>query len=405
MSAYGSEMVDTAELSGLEKFFKDVVGWEKQFCALGTLKPNLGHLEAASGIAQIIKVLLQFSYQKLSPSIFAERLAPEFNLAEGPFFLQRELAEWRPRKMAIEGKIQTVPRRAGLSSFGAGGTNVHLILEEYPQPAGTVKNRSLPSDGVLIILSAQDFDRLREYVRRFQDFSGWPETQKTLSLANLAYSLQTGREAMKVRIAFQVRTLAELHEKTGAFLNGTSPIDGVYLGTAVKKGLDGKTPDWVKTAEPQELAAHWVEGAALDWSQIYRNKKLARVPAPTYPFARQRFWITDHRQIMTLGRTMAFSQSKPNQGPLIKEQLTGYLKVLIAGELQIAEQLIDPAESLTIYGLDSLAIRKLNVRLEKDFGPLPKTIFFEYGTIEELTQYLMREHPAKFNDVLNSEPS
>ena len=124
MAAYGAELTDQIEFRALQKVFKDCR--RKHLCSLGSVKSNIGHLEAASGMAQIIKVLLQLKYKQLAPSLFADQIAPEIDLAQSPFYLQRELTPWPAGK-------NKSPRRASINSFGAGGANVHLLIEECPQ--------------------------------------------------------------------------------------------------------------------------------------------------------------------------------------------------------------------------------------------------------------------------------
>ncbi|MCG8308632.1 MAG: polyketide synthase, partial [Cytophagales bacterium] len=130
MASYGSERVDTTEFKAFVKAFKDRTR-TKQFCALGSVKPNIGHLEAASGISQIIKVLQQFRFKKLTPTKFSNQVVSGLNIENSPFYFQKEFEDWKPLKIKEHGITKTTPRRAGISAFGAGGTNVHLILEEY----------------------------------------------------------------------------------------------------------------------------------------------------------------------------------------------------------------------------------------------------------------------------------
>src|SRR5206468_10588749 len=113
------------------------------FCALGSVKSNIGHPEAASGIAQLTKVVLQLQHRQLVPSIKAEPLNPNLRLEETPFVLQRELADWPRPVLEIDGKPQEVPRRALIDSYGAGGAYVSLVVEEYTPAQQVAIERSL----------------------------------------------------------------------------------------------------------------------------------------------------------------------------------------------------------------------------------------------------------------------
>ncbi len=116
---------DSMEVSALSRAFG--TGRQGQYCAIGSLKSNLGHCESASGIAGLTKVLMQLRHGRLAPSVNAEDLNTGIVFKRSPFFVQRELAPWTPSD--AEGR--PLPRRAGISCFGAGGSNAHLIIEEY----------------------------------------------------------------------------------------------------------------------------------------------------------------------------------------------------------------------------------------------------------------------------------
>ena len=134
----GTELGDPIEVDGLTKAFTELLqerdgeapaSW-KPWCALGSAKSNIGHLEAAAGIAGLTKILLQMRHRQLTPSLHAESVNPNIDFSRTPFILQRTLGEWAPP--TVEGTPS--PRRAGISSFGAGGSNAHLIVEEYDGP-------------------------------------------------------------------------------------------------------------------------------------------------------------------------------------------------------------------------------------------------------------------------------
>ncbi|MGD2116439.1 MAG: polyketide synthase, partial [Acidobacteriota bacterium] len=118
----GTLMGDPIEISALTRAFRtrtDATG----FCAIGSVKTNIGHLDTAAGVAGLIKTVLALEHRRLPPSLHFERPNPRIDFESTPFFVQSELTDWH----ASDG-----PRRAGLSSFGIGGTNVHLVLEEAP---------------------------------------------------------------------------------------------------------------------------------------------------------------------------------------------------------------------------------------------------------------------------------
>lgn len=128
---------DPMEITGLKRAWRYLekhfsVKAEENSCGIGALKTNIGHLESAAGIAGVIKVLLAFEHKKLPPLVNFKEMNPNISLRGSPFYLVTELQEWRERKEAGGG---TAPLIAGVSSFGFGGTNAHVVLQSY-QPAG-----------------------------------------------------------------------------------------------------------------------------------------------------------------------------------------------------------------------------------------------------------------------------
>ena len=125
------------------------------------MKSNLGHLESAAGMAAITKVLLQMQNKQLVPSLHAQILNSHINFADTPFYVQRELKSWDNPVIRQEGREINYPRRAGISAFGAGGANAHVILEEYTgRQEGVVSSDKGPQ---IILLSALNEERLHVY--------------------------------------------------------------------------------------------------------------------------------------------------------------------------------------------------------------------------------------------------
>ena len=130
----GTSVGDPIEIAALTQAFRASTA-RKQFCAVGSVKTNVGHLDPAAGVASLIKTVLALEHREIPPSLNCETLNPAIDFADSPFFVNRELSAWD----ASEG-----PRRAGVSGFGIGGTNVHLVLEEAP-PVEPARNAAAPS--------------------------------------------------------------------------------------------------------------------------------------------------------------------------------------------------------------------------------------------------------------------
>src|SRR5262249_692031 len=138
-------------------------------CAIGSAKSNIGHCESAAGIAGLTKVLLQLQHGELVPSLHAETLNPHVDFAQTPFVVQRTLGAWPRPVVTADGQTKEYPRIAGISSFGAGGSNAHLVIEEYLSPARPTARRTAEKQVSVIVLSAKTDDQLRHVVSRLVD--------------------------------------------------------------------------------------------------------------------------------------------------------------------------------------------------------------------------------------------
>ncbi|MGZ8218567.1 SDR family NAD(P)-dependent oxidoreductase, partial [Methylomagnum sp.] len=274
----GTALGDPIEVAGLTKAFREWTA-DTGFCALGSVKSNIGHLEAAAGIAGLTKLLLQFRHRRLVPSLHAGTLNPHIEFAKTPFHVQRELSDW-PRPV-IDGVAQ--PRRAALSSFGAGGANVHVVLEEFESPESAAVS---PVGPVVLILSARDETRVRDYAGKLlASLKRWTAVEQQPSLSAIAYTLQVRREAFAARLALVANSLDEAIAKLAGFLAGDSA--GVHTGKA-RDGVAAPAAD----AAPEVLAQAFVAGAAIDWASHYGTTPPRPVALPTYPFARNRLWLS-----------------------------------------------------------------------------------------------------------------
>ncbi len=178
----GTQLGDPIEIAALTQAFRLQTD-AKQFCAIGSIKSNLGHLADASGVVGLIKAALALDRQQLPPSINFETPNPKLDLENSPFYVNTQLMAW-PKGES--------PRRAGVSSFGVGGTNVHLVLEEAPSVAPS--GRSRPQQ--LLLLSAKTSTALATATSNLQVHL---ESNPDLDLADVAYTLRRGRKEFNYR--------------------------------------------------------------------------------------------------------------------------------------------------------------------------------------------------------------
>ncbi len=270
----GTSLGDPIEIAALAKAYGAHTG-DTGFCAIGSVKSNIGHCESAAGMAGLSKVLLQFRHRRLVPSLHSETLNPGIDFASTPFVVQQRSAEWR--RPTVDGREG--PRIAGLSSFGAGGANAHLILEEYvapPPPATPPRRHVYP-------LSARDPERLLKMVSRFRrSLDGLCESD----MAAVAHTLQSGREAFEERLAVVADGRAPLMAALDKVLGGASGGPGIHQGRA------GRGKPSLSSGDADAMAAAWADGARVDWSALHAGQsRPPRIGLPAYPFARERFWV------------------------------------------------------------------------------------------------------------------
>ena len=298
----GTKLGDPIEITGLSEAFTAYTA-DKQYCAIGSVKSNIGHLEAAAGISQLTKVILQMKHQKLAPSlIHSARLNPNINFGNTPFYVQQTLADWKQPIIEIAGKKEVYPRRAGISSFGAGGVNVHIIVEEYQtQPGPESQNGEAGQQPVVIVLSAKKETNLHAYAELLKDYleQKIPNQNEAAKLTNIAYTLQIGREPMPFRLAFTARTSGEIVNKLTLFLNRTANSEqfGLYSRQIIpEKNIPAEIEianlaDLSESIKLEKIAELWVNGAKIDWEKLYPNELPRRMPLPTYPFTKERYWL------------------------------------------------------------------------------------------------------------------
>ncbi|MBV9490716.1 MAG: hypothetical protein JO069_13490 [Verrucomicrobia bacterium] len=416
-AATGSMLGDPIEISGLTKAFQLATSaTDRQFCAIGAVKANIGHLESASAMAALTKVLLQLRHRKLVPSIHTEKLNPTIRWEETPFCVQRRLGDWEAA--VIDGRPQ--PRRAGVNAFGAGGTNGHLIIEEYADPRDQLSHDPRPfAFPVLIVLSAQDGSRLAERSSALSTYLRAAATKQMapLRLLDLAYTLQVGREPMEERLAFVADCVEVVGEKLAAFAGGTEGIAGLHRGRPPVKGLSGQIEAAVAPPPPvldqpirsqslDKLAAWWVSGGEFDWEILYQGYEPRRISLPAYPFARERCWFRDAAAEPGLPTAATDRGDGKQPAELVTEhQVRTAVRRSLEALLKISSGRIDPRRPLAEYGLDSVTtVAFLRVLKQKHGFEVDPGSLVEHSTLEGFARFLF-EHRLQAPPLPDSETS
>ncbi|MCL6591114.1 MAG: SDR family NAD(P)-dependent oxidoreductase [Firmicutes bacterium] len=344
----GTKLGDPIEISGIQKAFRHYTD-KKQFCAVASVKTNVGHLDHAAGIVAFIKAALALKNKQIPPSLHFEKPNRKIDFTDSPVYVNDRLRDW---------EASGSPRRCGISSFGLSGTNCHLVLEEAP-PVAAVHESPLQDEtsrqpaARILALSAKNGHALLDLVKRYQQIISKGIDGK---LDALCYTANTGRGHYESRLAVIFTGEAELRKKIAGFLGRTpaaDPENGIFYGHfkliatpnaklrdgeidgAQKDSLDqeaGRLLKQLAAAAGQEkynllsrLGGIYVQGAEIQWEELYRGHHYQKISLPEYPFQRKRYWIEPSPE--ESGLYQSLTASTPAIHPLIDRRLAESLGI------------------------------------------------------------------------------
>jgi acyl transferase domain-containing protein len=227
----GTSLGDPIEIEALTKVFRKDAD-KKQFCKIGSVKTNIGHLEGAAGMAGIIKVLMMMKYKKIPATLNINTINPVINFKSSPFIPALKLSEWQTNG--------NMPLRSGVSSFGFGGVNAHVVLEEVKSEKCRAINE-ITGTTHIFALSAKSEDSLKRLVSKWRKFVDSEEFDN-MELHDICGTLLTGRRAFEYRIGCCIENKEEIAEfikniDTGQFYKKTIQKLQLKIGnlTDIKK--------------------------------------------------------------------------------------------------------------------------------------------------------------------------
>lgn len=346
MHGTGLSYGDLREIEGMRKIFGKAA--EQRSCAIGSVKPNIGHLAAASGIAGLTKVLLQLKYAELVPAMDERTLNMDFHLEGTPFYVPQELTPWRHSSLHTGTQKPKLPLRAGISSFGNGGTHTCIILEEY---SAAKCEYSVESEPQLIVLSSTSKDRLQVYAKRLalllkEDLEN---TTMVPRLEDIAFTLQMKRKAMDERLALVATSKEELVDKLSRYASGIE-LQGIYAGNCrdaeLEKGLftsvDGEdfVNKMVTNGQLDKIATLWTQGVPIKWELLQRKYETRFVSLPVYPLKEERLApsmralpVCGSRSLHPMLDTVDFKLSM-NEGIVFKKTLRSHEPFMKQGKME-----------------------------------------------------------------------
>ncbi|WP_068773806.1 beta-ketoacyl synthase N-terminal-like domain-containing protein [Paenibacillus sp. FJAT-26967] len=414
----GTVLGDPLEIKAISRAMSKFTN-RKQFCGIGSLKPNVGHLVSASGIASLLKVVLALKHKQIPASLNFREPNPYIPFTDTPVYINDKLTTWHK---------QENPRRAGISCFGFSGTNSHMVLEEAPllplrdsSAVSTVRH--------LFTLSAKSMSSLQASLHNYSRFL---RENRQLHVSDICYTLAVCKDHHPYRIALVVRDNDELTDLLAEFGTnlanhlekpGQSRLFFGYhklvtenrtllepgdLNKTEKDRLSRRANELFRRLKAEdraaesgildEIARQYVSGADVDWNFVYGGlyRKGRKVSVPVYPLERHRFWVQGSESLPAAYDSPHIDQ--PVQAHhLIDVTLTGKLQgeayteteKMIAGVWGRLLELdsIHIEDNFFELGGNSILSLELEVELDKCGINLDFESVNRYPTIKELAHY------------------
>lgn len=266
----------------------------KDEVVLGAVKPNIGHLEPAAGISGLLKLVLTVKNKVLPPSVYPNVLNPNIKIDHTPLKICMKKEMWKQPRLENGKRLRRV---GGVSSFGFGGVNAHIVVEEYEKQQTSNKYRN--NKVLTFLFSARNKAVLDEMVNSYIDYFS---SHKTIDLTDTSYTLQVGREHFNHRLAIIAGTIDELILKLDKYMQGD--VEETLYGNI------NNDKDKIKYLESQsqlqnfdnfnkyDLARLWSYGLNVQWERLWdSNEEINRISLPLYPFVKKEYWCISKNDI------------------------------------------------------------------------------------------------------------
>lgn len=406
----GTALGDPIEIQGITDAFR-LYTLKKQFCGIGSVKTNIGHLVGTSGISSLIKVVLAMKKRALPASLNFQEPNRYINFGDSPVYVNDLFRKW---------ESDQAPRRAGVNAFGFSGTNCHILLEEGAedhQAAGTARKAPL-----VITFSAKSKTVLKKLVQKYQEFI---EKESHLELEDICYTANTGRGHYSHRLGLLIADQDDLREKLAKLNRGEweeIKEDGIFYGEHKVAGLAEMTGEKGVLTENgkrevsqtvnlkikeifqareegkapllKELLELYVRGVDIQWNEFYQNEFRKKVSLPVYPYEHQRYWF----EAPSIAR-----EDSPGRKKLKKVKLKGRSEDVFTPLEEQIGQIWGEAFGLTelninvdLYELggDSIIAIKIISLINQYLGKkVELDEVLKYPTIAQFAAYLSQNNP------------
>ncbi|WP_408895214.1 SDR family NAD(P)-dependent oxidoreductase [Paenibacillus taichungensis] len=380
----GTKLGDPIEFKALAESFKSSTN-QKEYCYLGSHKPNIGHSIMSAGIAGVIKILMALKYKEIPPTISLSRVNEHIDLASSPFRINTQVEKWRVP--------HGTPRRAGISSFGFSGTNCHVILEEYQEQ--NIPKFADPA-GVLypFPVSAVTEEALE---RKLVDLADWLKNSTDHSLKDISYTLSMGRRHFTSRVFFVASDKEEL-------IKAISQVIQNCKMKSIQQDI-GQISTFEHYSTSQillEMGRRYLGGESIQWTEFFDSNSCRRIPLPTYPFARTEYW---HSSTAT---SAAYTQQKSSGyvHPLVQTNLSTsskklYKTILTGEEFYLKDHVIH--DNKILPGVACLEMANIAFKQALEIGDVKEQI--KISDVVWIRPIIIEEQPVTifvtFNELAN----
>ena len=283
----GTKLGDPIEVESLTKAFRKYTE-KNQFCGIGSVKSNIGHLDTVAGFAGLVKCILALQHGEIPPTLHFQVPNSKIKFENSPVYVVDRLTKWED---------DNSPRRCGISAFGLGGTNSHIVLEES---LNNTNNKPLTSGPHILAISAKSRESLIAYIEKYADFI---TLSHPVNIADLCYTANCRRDHYRYRWAVAFNDVEELCiniqntlKAKSAILSDTSSAsngsDLTYCDDISLLFNNFESQSKEKKYEIlKKIASTYVAGSPVPWEELYRKGHYAVTHVPTYPFERKSCWL------------------------------------------------------------------------------------------------------------------
>lgn len=425
----GTKLGDPIEIEGICKAFREYTD-KKQFCALSSVKTNVGHTNSSAGIISLIKTALALKYGEIPPSLHFKKPNRNIDFINSPLYVNTELTKWK-----TENKV----RRCGVSSFGFSGTNCHVILEERSNDYE--ENKETIIKGLHIFtLSAKSKEALKKLIMKYKRFI---KMEPKLRIEDICYSANIGRGDYNYRVAMIVKDDEDFRHKILSLdLDNLKDSSSNYLvfyqyaKVVNKKRMTGQkgeiTPDQARVLTQQininieslindsynnvtsliNICKLYVQGIDIEWDKYYQGKSCNRVNLPVYAFDQHRCWVdapiknnkkpeeTSEVSVTKSEEWTIILKGRTDDDYTVTERLIGKIwgRVLGVHDVHIDDNFFE-------LGGHSILATKLEVDLNELGLVVSSTDIYERPTLREFSEHFNDvKHEKKSHYIENIEP-